>query len=154
MVQRGLDKTSDKGAKALDWESQDNKTMMDETRHFKTTYGTLGNHFDVTLIERISKVHFKDKLFETSNHDRTVLIGDGKPNLRGLVCLHAQMNPFSLLTCPLFSLYFWRTKLLAAHKVRAREYQCHAVCSFTTALLPSVLKTYFLFPPFLLVAFT
>ncbi|KAG0315046.1 hypothetical protein BGZ97_008705 [Linnemannia gamsii] len=81
VIQLGLDKTSEKDAKALDWESQDNKTMMDETRHFKTIYGTLGDLFDATPMERISKVYFEDKLFETWNHDRTVLIGDAAHKL-------------------------------------------------------------------------
>jgi hypothetical protein len=86
VIQLGLDKTSEKDAKALDWESQDNKTMMDETRHFKTIYGTLGDLFDATPMERISKVYFEDKLFETWNHDRTVLIGDGKSKLHDRLC--------------------------------------------------------------------
>ncbi|KAF8940743.1 hypothetical protein BGZ47_007622 [Haplosporangium gracile] len=35
-------------------------TMMDESRHFKTTYGTLGDLFDATPMEHISKVYFED----------------------------------------------------------------------------------------------
>ncbi|KAF9538397.1 hypothetical protein EC957_006772 [Mortierella hygrophila] len=49
---------------------------MDEIRHFKTPYGTMGDLFDATDIEKVSKVYFEDKLFETWNHGRTVLIGD------------------------------------------------------------------------------
>ncbi|KAF9090069.1 hypothetical protein BGX29_011690 [Mortierella sp. GBA35] len=59
----------------------DNKQMMDEIRHFKTTYGTLGDLFDTTPMERISKVYFEDKLFETWNHDGTVLIADAAHKL-------------------------------------------------------------------------
>lgn len=51
---------------------------MDSIRHFKTTYGTLGDLFDQTQIEKVSKVYFEDMLFETWTHGRTVLIGDGK----------------------------------------------------------------------------
>ena len=51
--------------------------MLDSIRHFKTPYGTMGDLFDVTPIERVSKVYFEDMLFETWNHGRTVLIGDG-----------------------------------------------------------------------------
>ncbi|KAG9061269.1 hypothetical protein KI688_007607 [Linnemannia hyalina] len=54
-----------------------NKKMLDEIRHFKTPYGTMGDLFDVTDIEKVSKVYFEDKLFETWTHGRTVLIGDG-----------------------------------------------------------------------------
>ncbi|KAF9088857.1 hypothetical protein BGX23_007054 [Mortierella sp. AD031] len=59
----------------------DNNQMMDEIRHFKTTYGTLGDLFDTTPMERISKVYFEDKLFETWNHDGTVLIPDAAHKL-------------------------------------------------------------------------
>ncbi|KAG9061268.1 hypothetical protein KI688_007606 [Linnemannia hyalina] len=51
-------------------------TMLDEIRHFKTPYGTMGDLFDATDIEKVSKVYFEDKLFETWTHGRTVLIGD------------------------------------------------------------------------------
>jgi hypothetical protein len=50
---------------------------MDTIRSFKTPYGTLGDLFDATPIERVSKVYFEDQLFETWHHERTVLIGDG-----------------------------------------------------------------------------
>ncbi|KAF8927207.1 hypothetical protein BGZ47_002270, partial [Haplosporangium gracile] len=52
------------------------KKMMNSIRHFKTPYGTLGDSFDGTPDDRTSKIYFKDMLFETWNHDRTVLIGD------------------------------------------------------------------------------
>ncbi|KAG9061276.1 hypothetical protein KI688_007614 [Linnemannia hyalina] len=54
----------------------DNKKMLDEIRHFKTPYGNMGDLFDVTDIEKVSKIYFEDKLFETWTHGRTVLIGD------------------------------------------------------------------------------
>lgn len=37
----------------------------------------MGDLFDATPIEGVSKVYFEDMLFETWNHGRTVLIGDG-----------------------------------------------------------------------------
>lgn len=37
----------------------------------------MGDLFDATPTERVSKVYFEDKLFETWNHGRTVVIGDG-----------------------------------------------------------------------------
>ncbi|KAG9061264.1 hypothetical protein KI688_007602 [Linnemannia hyalina] len=76
IIQLGLSSTADEQAASSDWTIQDNKKMMDEIRHFKTPYGTMGDLFDVTDIEKVSKVYFEDKLFETWTHGRTVLIGD------------------------------------------------------------------------------
>ncbi|KAF9543221.1 hypothetical protein EC957_001096 [Mortierella hygrophila] len=76
IIQLGLSSTADDQAASLDWTNQDNKKMMDEIRHFKTPYGTMGDLFDATDIEKVSKVYFEDKLFETWTHGRTVLIGD------------------------------------------------------------------------------
>ncbi|KAG9061265.1 hypothetical protein KI688_007603 [Linnemannia hyalina] len=76
----GLSSTADEHASSSDWTNQDNKKMMDEIRHFKTPYGTMGDLFDSTDIEKVSKVYFEDKLFETWSHGRTVLIGDGAVN--------------------------------------------------------------------------
>ncbi|KAG9061274.1 hypothetical protein KI688_007612 [Linnemannia hyalina] len=76
VIQLGLSSTADEHAVSLDWTNQDNKKMLDEIRHFKTPYGTMGDLFDATDIEKVSKVYFEDKLFETWTHGRTVLIGD------------------------------------------------------------------------------
>ncbi|KAG9061271.1 hypothetical protein KI688_007609 [Linnemannia hyalina] len=76
VIQLGLSSTADEHASSSDWTNQDNKKMLDEIRHFKTPYGTMGDLFDVTDIEKVSKVYFEDKLFETWTHGRTVLIGD------------------------------------------------------------------------------
>ncbi|KAK3839473.1 MAG: hypothetical protein JOS17DRAFT_188752 [Linnemannia elongata] len=77
IVQLGIDATADEQVKSSDWVPQEqNKRMMDSIRHFKTPYGTIGDLFDVTPIERVSKVYFEDQLFHTWHHGRTVLIGD------------------------------------------------------------------------------
>ncbi|KAH7058043.1 hypothetical protein BKA57DRAFT_448434 [Linnemannia elongata] len=68
--------TPDEQATSSEWTSQDNKRMLDEIRHFKTPYSTMGDLFDATDIEKVSKIYFEDKLFETWTHGRTVLIGD------------------------------------------------------------------------------
>lgn len=68
-----------------------NKKMMDSIRHFKTAFGTLGELFDKTQLERVSKVSFEDKLFETWNHGRVVVIGDGMCFQFAISCL----NPIS-----------------------------------------------------------
>jgi len=60
------------------WAPETNNTILDKIRHFKTTYGPLGDILDATPKDLISKVFFEDMLFETWNHGRTVLIGDGK----------------------------------------------------------------------------
>lgn len=77
IVQLGLTEIADEQFRSSDWVPQQNQKMMDLIRHFKTTYGTMGDLFDATPVERISKVYFEDMLFETWNHGRTVLIGDG-----------------------------------------------------------------------------
>lgn len=57
IVQFGIDPVADELAGALDWVVQDNsQKMMDSIRHFKITYGAMGDLFDATRIERVSKV--------------------------------------------------------------------------------------------------
>ncbi|KAG9070432.1 hypothetical protein KI688_007968 [Linnemannia hyalina] len=77
VVQLGITEIADDQFRTSDWVPQQNQKMMDSIRHFMTPYGTLGDLFDETDIERVSKVFFEDMLFETWNHGRTVLIGDG-----------------------------------------------------------------------------
>ncbi|KAF9120293.1 hypothetical protein BGX30_003255, partial [Mortierella sp. GBA39] len=81
IIQLGIEEIADDQFKSSDWVPQQNQEMMDSIRHFKTTYGTLGDLFDATDIERVSKVYFEDMLFETWNHGRTVLIGDAAHKL-------------------------------------------------------------------------
>ncbi|KAF9148295.1 hypothetical protein BG015_009985 [Linnemannia schmuckeri] len=81
VVQLGVNAVADEQFDCSDWVPQQNKAMMDSIRHFRTPYGTLGDLFDVTPIESVSKVYFEDKLFETWNHGRTVLIGDAAHKL-------------------------------------------------------------------------
>ncbi|KAG9061262.1 hypothetical protein KI688_007600 [Linnemannia hyalina] len=80
IIQLGLSSIADEEVGSSDWVAQDNQVMMDSIRHFSTTYGTMGDLFDVTQSDRVSKVFFEDKLFETWNHGRVVLIGDGAVN--------------------------------------------------------------------------
>jgi hypothetical protein len=82
VIQLGIEEIADDQFKASDWVPQQNKKLLDLIRHFKTPYGTLGDMFDATPIERVSKVYFEDKLFETWHHGRTILIGDGKYSLQ------------------------------------------------------------------------
>ncbi|KAK5827751.1 hypothetical protein F5H01DRAFT_332179 [Linnemannia elongata] len=80
IIQLGITEIADDQFKSSDWVPQQNQKMMNEIRHFKTPYGTMGDLFNATDIERVSKVYFEDMLFETWNHGRTVLIGDGMHN--------------------------------------------------------------------------
>lgn len=54
--------------------------MIQAVRDFRIPFGshTLGDLIDATPRETISRVFLEDKLFETWNQGRTVLIGDGK----------------------------------------------------------------------------
>ncbi|KAF9929492.1 hypothetical protein FBU30_001506 [Linnemannia zychae] len=81
IIQIGIDAIADDQFRSSDWEPQQNQKFLDSIRHFKTPYGTMGDLFDVTPIERVSKVYFEDMLFETWNHGRTVLIGDAAHKL-------------------------------------------------------------------------
>ncbi|KAF9543218.1 hypothetical protein EC957_001093 [Mortierella hygrophila] len=81
IIQLGLSSIADEEVGSSDWITQDNQKMMDSIRHFSTTYGTMGDLFDVTQSDRVSKVFFEDKLFETWNHGRVVLIGDAAHKL-------------------------------------------------------------------------
>ncbi|KAF9148290.1 hypothetical protein BG015_009980 [Linnemannia schmuckeri] len=74
--QLGLSSIADEEVEPPDWVAQDKKKMMDSIRHFPTTYGNIGDLFDVTQTDRVSKVFFEDKLFETWNHGRVALISD------------------------------------------------------------------------------
>lgn len=66
-----------------EWGHHAAKQMCDETRHLQTPvkvgdkYMTLGDFYDRTPQELISKVMLEEKVFETWYHGRTVLLGDG-----------------------------------------------------------------------------
>ncbi|KAH7058041.1 hypothetical protein BKA57DRAFT_448422 [Linnemannia elongata] len=81
VIQLGITEIADDQFRSSEWVPEQNLGMMDSIRHFKTTYGTLGDLFDATPIEGVSKVYFEDMLFETWTHGRTVLIGDAAHKL-------------------------------------------------------------------------
>ncbi|KAG0293469.1 hypothetical protein BGZ96_002811 [Linnemannia gamsii] len=81
VVQLGVSETADEQLNCTDWVPQQNQKMMDEIRHFKTIYGTMGDLFDATPLQGVSKVFFEDQMFETWNHGRTVLLGDAAHKL-------------------------------------------------------------------------
>ncbi|KAG0022215.1 hypothetical protein BGZ81_008628 [Podila clonocystis] len=60
-----------------EWGPETNNAIIKDVHNFNTPYGKLGELIDQTPEDRISRVFLEDKLFETWNHRRTVLIGDG-----------------------------------------------------------------------------
>lgn len=52
--------------------------FREQIAHFKTPFGELGDLVDATPADKTSRVFLEDKLYETWNHERVVLIGDGK----------------------------------------------------------------------------
>ncbi|KAF9123043.1 hypothetical protein BGX30_001639 [Mortierella sp. GBA39] len=61
-----------------EWGSDTSDPMIKEVRDFQIPMGgTMGDLIDSSPRDTISRVFLEDKLFETWNHGRTVLIGDG-----------------------------------------------------------------------------
>ncbi|KAK3816928.1 MAG: hypothetical protein JOS17DRAFT_806118 [Linnemannia elongata] len=88
MVMHHLSKQSSKAAEEQRFRNSDNsewgafpaQVMCDETRDFKIPVSdgkkTLGDLYDLTPKELISKVMLEEKVFKTWHHGRTVLLGD------------------------------------------------------------------------------
>lgn len=65
-----------------EWGAHPAQTMCDETRNFGIQLSdgkkrTLGDLYDLTPKELISKVMLEEKVFKTWYYGRTVLLGDG-----------------------------------------------------------------------------
>ncbi|KAF9899260.1 hypothetical protein EC991_009219 [Linnemannia zychae] len=102
IVQLGIEELADDQFTSSDWVPQQNQKLMDLIRHFKTPYGTLGDLFDATPIDRVSKVYYEDKMFETWNHGRTVLIGDAAHKMlpsTGAGAVNAMQDAVILANC-------------------------------------------------------
>jgi len=66
-----------------EWGSEANKQFIDEVREFPIKHGgVLGDLIDATPNDMISRVYIQEKLYETWNHCRTALIGDGKEDVK------------------------------------------------------------------------
>ncbi|KAG9072926.1 hypothetical protein KI688_000707 [Linnemannia hyalina] len=63
-----------------EWGPHAAQTMCDQTRDFPIPFGngklTLGDMYDMTPKDQISKVMLEEKIFKTWYHGRTVLLGD------------------------------------------------------------------------------
>ncbi|KAF9101331.1 hypothetical protein BGX29_005778 [Mortierella sp. GBA35] len=102
IVQLGLDEIADDQFRSSDWIPQQNQKMLDSIRHFKTIYGTMGDLFDATPTERVSKVYYEDMFFETWTHGRTILIGDAAHKLlpsSGAGAVNAMQDAVILANC-------------------------------------------------------
>jgi hypothetical protein len=64
-----------------EWGPNAAHAMIEKTRDFPISFGdgkrTLGDLYDQTPIELISKVMLEEKIFETWSSGRVVLLGDG-----------------------------------------------------------------------------
>ncbi|GJJ69273.1 hypothetical protein EMPS_01619 [Entomortierella parvispora] len=58
------------------WSSELGEKFRAQIDHFKTPFGELGGLIDATPADKISRVFLEDRLYETWNHERVVLIGD------------------------------------------------------------------------------
>ena len=91
MVLNHLDQQTSKAAQEHRFRNSENsewgpyaaQDMAIQTRDFPIAFGsgkmTLGDLYDRTPQELISKVMLEEKIFKTWFHNRTVLMGDGEP---------------------------------------------------------------------------
>ncbi|KAF9097531.1 hypothetical protein BGX23_008609 [Mortierella sp. AD031] len=111
MVLHHLDKTTSKSALEQRFRNSENSEwgplaahiMCEETRHFPIIFGnggmTLGDLYDRTPKDRISKVMLEEKVFKTWYSGRTVLLGDACHKLNpsgGLGALTAMHDAIAL----------------------------------------------------------
>lgn len=69
----------------IPWEPERAVEMMQEIKDFKIPHDrTLGDLFNQTPRESISRIYLEDKLYKTWNHDRIVLIGDAAHKVNNL----------------------------------------------------------------------
>ncbi|KAK5823679.1 hypothetical protein F5H01DRAFT_363343 [Linnemannia elongata] len=80
--EQGSRKTRRQDGDDASWDASPAQTMCDETRNFQIPIDidgrkmTMGDLYDLTPKEFISKVGLEEKVFETWHHGRTVLLGD------------------------------------------------------------------------------
>ncbi|KAF9578771.1 hypothetical protein BGW38_005272 [Lunasporangiospora selenospora] len=91
-----------KSLKNAEWGAEANEAMIKEVYEFKTPWGIIGKLIDATPRDRISKVYLEDKLFETWNGGRTVLIGDACHKMlpsAGMGAVNAMEDSVILANC-------------------------------------------------------
>ncbi|KAF9100236.1 hypothetical protein BGX27_000457 [Mortierella sp. AM989] len=76
-VQRPKEELREMHFRSSDWGSEINDTSLENFRDLPCPLGgTMGDIFDATPKDLISKVFLEEKVFKTWHHSRTVLIGD------------------------------------------------------------------------------
>ncbi|KAG0320202.1 hypothetical protein BGZ97_000492 [Linnemannia gamsii] len=74
--------------KNAEWSSESNDAMIAEVKDFLIPLGgTLGDLIEATPRDNISRVYLEDKMFETWNHGRIALIGDGNAGLGAVTAI-------------------------------------------------------------------
>lgn len=78
MLQLSQEASADMMFRNSEWGPEANKSMLDEIYNFPIKNGgVLGDLIDATDKDLISKVYIEEKLFQTWNHGRIALMGDG-----------------------------------------------------------------------------
>lgn len=72
-----------------EWGPEANAAMIKEFQELPIPYGNgkMGDLFDMTPAEMISKVYLEHKMFDTWYHKRSVLVGDGKQLRQWMISL-------------------------------------------------------------------
>ncbi|KAF9170400.1 hypothetical protein BGX20_009023 [Mortierella sp. AD010] len=102
VMQLGSDVSESEKFRNSEWGPESNETMIKEVRDFRVPTGTLGDLIDATPKEDISRVFLEDKLFETWNDGRVVLIGDACHKLlpsSGQGAVNAMQDAVILANC-------------------------------------------------------
>ncbi|GJJ74679.1 hypothetical protein EMPS_07037 [Entomortierella parvispora] len=114
----------------IPWEPERAVEMMQEIKDFKIPQGgTLGDLFNQTPQESISRIFLENKLFQTWYHDRIVLIGDAAHKLlpsagQGAVC--ALQDAVVLVNC-LHDMESWTLPEIRAALNDYKEQRYHEV---------------------------
>ncbi|KAF9386806.1 hypothetical protein CPC16_007370 [Podila verticillata] len=86
-----------------EWGPESNQAMIDELYNFPTIHGgKLGDLIDATDKDNISKVYIEEKMFQTWNYGRTVLIGDAAHKMQpsgGQGAVAAMQDAVILVNC-------------------------------------------------------
>ncbi|KAF9111378.1 hypothetical protein BGX27_005017 [Mortierella sp. AM989] len=96
-------KSSGDDVRNAEWKAEGNEAMINEIRNFKVPLGcTMGDLIDATPKDGISRVYLEDKIFETWNHKRVVLLGDSCHKLlpsSGQGAINAMQDAVILANC-------------------------------------------------------
>lgn len=106
---KAAEKQGAKDGDDASWDASPAQTMCDETRNFQIPIDidgrkmTMGDLYDLTPKEFISKVGLEEKVFETWHHGRTVLLGDGMEACARVVGYDASLSLLWLISYTFFS---------------------------------------------------